>query len=142
MEATISEGPTMVRCNVKNGRPLWHCPRMFVQDYRDVKGQLVPYKSCPQHRASINKSSKTPAAKARLERNKHTEKGKITNQEYANGPKRKASIDKFNKTKKKKVSANRYANSVHGKAKRNEYLCSKFHAENPEYSTTECVVCE
>ena len=119
MEATSSEGPIMVRCNVKNGRPLWHCPRMFEQDYRDVKGQLVPYKSCPQHRASINKSSKTPAAKARLERNKHSKKGKITNKKYASGPKRQETLRKYE-----------------------QKLCDRFHEENPEYSTTECVVCE
>tara|TARA_B110000971_G_C20016332_1_gene504157 strand:- start:756 stop:1709 length:954 start_codon:yes stop_codon:yes gene_type:complete len=114
VELPVSETKQMVSCSRRNGD--WKCPRMFEQEYRDVKGKMVPFKLCPHHRLKGRDDAKTKAGVANRKRNRLTEKGKETAIAYNSSDKRKAVLKKFNATDKRKLSGVNYRNTPKGKS--------------------------
>ena len=108
----------MTRCN--HGGKKWRCGKLFPTELRDVKGVMVPLKSCPHHRAKARERAKTPSGVATRKRFKASPKGKAVNAEYAKGDKRKNSLKKYNSTEKRKVTSKRYYTSEKGRANQNE----------------------
>lgn len=89
---------------------------MFQQDYRNVKGGLVPLKMCPHHRKKACERAKTDVGIANRARNRLTEKGKATARAYRQSDKRRLSLKKYNDSKKRRKVSAKYGKTEKGKA--------------------------
>jgi len=81
---------------------------MFPVEYRDVKGVAVEIMTCPPCRAARNKAAKSPAGVARRKRNKATEKGRQSAQNYAHSTKRQSVLKKYNDSDKRRENSARW----------------------------------
>jgi hypothetical protein len=111
------EAEGVTRCSF--GGKKWQCGKLFPTELRDVKGTMVPLKTCPHHRAKARAYAKTPAGVATRKRHKASAKGQASLASYRATDKRKQDLKKYNASEKRKATSKRYHCTEKGRANNN-----------------------
>ena len=122
----------MTRCSY--GGKKWKCGKLFPTELRDVKGVLIPLKTCPHHRSKARERAKTPAGVANRKRNKATAKGQASEAAYRLSDKGKRVVKKHNSSEKRKATSKKYYTSEKGRTNQNKNYhkwYSKMKSEDP-----------